>query len=334
VSGYDFVSWSCDGGTFVAPNKVTLGLNQQVTCTVTNDDHPPSLRLVKSVTNDSGGTATPGAWQLTATGASGFTDAGNSAVFHSVTAGVQYSLSESSVSGYDFVSWSCNGGTFVAPNKVTLGLNQQVTCTVTNDDQPPSLRLVKSVTNDNGGTATPGAWQLTATGAGGFTDAGNSTVFHAVTAGAQYTLSESSVSGYDFASWSCDGGTFVAPNKVTLGLNQQVTCTVTNDDRKATPGVNTVERAVLHDAATVSDIRPGAPGPPATVTFRLYSDAACSSQVGSDETVGIFGGQATTVNGVLVTTPGTYRWRAFYSGDSFNEPFATACGSEVTTVAF
>jgi len=305
------------------------------TCTITNDDLPPSLRLVKSVTNNSGGTATPSQWQLTATGASGFTDAGNSTTFHAVAAGVQYTLSESSVSGYDFVSWSCDGGTFVAPNKVTLGLSQQVTCTVTNDDRPPSLRLVKSVTNNNGGTATSSAWQLTATGTAGFTDAGNSVTFHTVMAGVQYALSESSVSGYDFVSWSCDGGTFVAPNKVTLGLDQQVTCTVTNDDRKATPGVATVERAVLHDAATVSGIRTGAPGPAATVTFRLFSDAACANQVGSDETVGISGGgQATTVNGVLVTAPGTYYWRAFYSGDTFNASFATACGSEVTTVGF
>jgi hypothetical protein len=155
-----------------------------------------------------------------------------------------------------------------------------------------------------------------------------------VKAGVQYTLSESSVSGYDFVSWSCDGGTFVAPNKVTLGLNQQVTCTVTNDDRKATPGVTTTERAVLHDAATITGIRPGAPAPAATVTFRLYSDAACATQIGGGETVGISGGQATTVNGVLVTAPGTYYWRAFYSGDAFNAAFATVCGSEVTTVGF
>ena len=194
---------------------------------------------------------------------------------------------------------------------------------------------MKSVTNNNGGTATAGSWQLTATGTGGFTDAGNSVTFHAVKAGVQYTLSESTVSGYDFVGWSCNGGTFASPNKVTLGLNQQVTCTVTNDDRKATPGVTTVERAVLHDAATVSGIRPGAPAPAATVTFRLYSNAACSTQVGVDETVGISaGGQATTVNGVLVTTPGTYYWRALYSGDAYNEPFATACGSETTTVGF
>jgi len=156
-----------------------------------------------------------------------------------------------------------------------------------------------------------------------------------VKAGVQYTLSESTVAGYDLVGWSCTGGAFAAPNKVTLGLNQQVTCTATNDDRKATPGATTTERAVVHDAATISGIRPGAPAPAATVTFRLYSDAACGTQVGVDETVGISpGGIATTVNGVVVTAPGTYRWRAFYSGDSFNAAFSTACGSEVTTIGF
>jgi hypothetical protein len=74
------------------------------------------------------------------------------------------------------------------------------------------------------------------------------------------------------------------------------------------------------------------------VTFRLYSDNTCTTQLGSDETVmvSISGstGTASTADGVLVTAPGTYYWRAEYSGDAFNEGFTTACGSETTTVAF
>jgi hypothetical protein len=308
------------GGTFpVLPSVLTE-------CTITNKLQNGTLIVKKVVTNDDGGTATCGSFSFSVNGAApaGFeADCQNEL---SVDSTVSYTVTEPAVSGYAASYSNCSS--------IQVPAGGSATCTITNDDRGPSLRLVKSVTNNNGGASTPGAWQLTATGTGGFTDAGNSATFHAAKAGVQYTLSESSVSGYDFVSWSCDGGTFVAPNKVTLGLGQQVTCTVTNDDRKATPGVTTTERAVLHDAATISGIRPGAPAPAATVTFRLYSDAACATQVGGDETVGILGGQATTVNGVLVTAPGTYYWRAFYSGDGFNASFATACGSEVTTVGF
>ncbi len=309
------------GGTFtVVPSVLTE-------CTITNKLQNGTLIVKKVVTNDDGGTATCGNFGFQVNGAAAVPFEGDCQNEISVDSTVTYTVTEPAVAGYATSYSNCSS--------IQVPAGGSATCTVTNDDRPPSLRLVKSVTNNNGGTATAGSWQLTATGTGGFNDAGNSTTFHAVKAGVQYSLSESSVSGYDFVSWSCDGGAFVAPDKVTLGLNQQVTCTVTNDDRKATPGVSTVERAVLHDAATVSGIRPGAPGTAATVTFRLYSNAACSTQVGSDETVGISGGgQATTVNGVLVSTPGTYYWRAFYSGDAFNAPFATACGSEVTTVGF
>ena len=38
------------------------------------------------------------------------------------------------------------------------------TCTINNNDQPAQLTLVKTVTNDNGGTAVPTDWTLTAAG--------------------------------------------------------------------------------------------------------------------------------------------------------------------------
>ena len=39
-----------------------------------------------------------------------------------------------------------------------------VTCTINNNDQPAELTLVKTVTNDNGGTAVPTDWTLAAAG--------------------------------------------------------------------------------------------------------------------------------------------------------------------------
>jgi hypothetical protein len=309
------------GGTFaVLPSVLTE-------CTITNKLQNGTLIVKKVVSNDDGGTATCGNFSFSVNGGPPVTFDADCQNEISVDTTVPYTVTEPAVAGYAASYSNCSS--------VQVPPGGSATCTITNDDSGPALRLVKSVTNNNGGSSTPSAWQLTATGTAGFTDAGNSATFHAAKAGVQYTLSESTVAGYDFVNWSCSGGTFVAPNKVTLGLGQQVTCTVTNDDRKASPGVTTAERAVLHDAAAIAGIRPGAPAPAATVTFRLYSDAACATQVGADETVGISGaGQASTVNGVLVAAPGTYYWRAFYSGDTFNAPYATACGSEVTTIAF
>ena len=55
----------------------------------------------------------------------------------------------------------------VSSAHVTVGLGQDVTCTIVNNDNAPALHLRKTVTNDNGGTAVATAWTLTATGTGG-----------------------------------------------------------------------------------------------------------------------------------------------------------------------
>ncbi len=49
---------------------------------------------------------------------------------------------------------------------VTVGLGDDVTCTINNDDNAPALHLHKTVTNDNGGTALVTDWTLKATGTG------------------------------------------------------------------------------------------------------------------------------------------------------------------------
>jgi hypothetical protein len=349
VAGYSQVGdWSCSGGgTFATPNKITLALGDDVTCTVTNNDVAPKLQLVKSVTNDNGGSKTAADWTLTATGSGGFSDSGDSTTHHKVTAAIEYTLSESSVAGYTQIGdWSCNGGSFAAPNKITLGLGDDVTCTITNDDNGPKLQLVKSVTNDNGGSKTAADWTLTATGSGGFSDSGDSSTHHGVTAGVQYTLSESTVTGYDqVGDWSCTGGTFVAPNKITLVLGDDVTCTVANDDQKNTPTGGTTMGWKVNDSASFA-IRAGASdASTATITFKLYSDAdgvkdddtcTAANQVGSASTVTVTlsNGDATASGDSADFTVGTghYFWVATYSGDAYNNSASTACGSEVTTI--
>ena len=75
-----------------------------------------------------------------------------------------YTLSESGPGppGYAASTWACTGAAVSTGTSVTPALGENVYCTIINDDQPALLTLVKQVTNDNGGTAVPTDWMLTA----------------------------------------------------------------------------------------------------------------------------------------------------------------------------
>ena len=73
-----------------------------------------------------------------------------------------------------------------------LPLNTSATCTINNNDQPATLTLVKTVTNDNGGTALPTDWTLAAAGPTPITGTtGSPAVTNATVNAGTYTLSES-----------------------------------------------------------------------------------------------------------------------------------------------
>jgi hypothetical protein len=235
VPGYSASDWVCVGGTQDDSDTVTVGLGENVTCTITNDDDAPSLTLVKLVVNNDGGTALVSDWTLTASGPTGFSGPGgsvpNGASFDAGT----YDLSESGPSGYSASAWVCVGGTQNDADTITLGLGESAICTITNNDVAPTLKLVKTVTNNNGGNAGADDWTLSAVAADpndgrNFSNAGGSGVFETVFANTGYDLSESTVAGYIAGSWSCDGGTQVG-STITLAAGQTgVTCTITNDD--------------------------------------------------------------------------------------------------------
>ena len=107
--------------------------------------------------------------------------------------------------------------------------------TITNDDVPPFLKLVKAVTNDDGGIAQPNDWRLNATAnvttSSNFNNLGGSGNFTAILANNTYTLSEENGPGnYTASSWSCDVGVFTGPDKIQVPLGVNATCTITNDD--------------------------------------------------------------------------------------------------------
>ena len=72
-------------------------------------------------------------------------------------------LSETSLPGDTASAWSCVGGTQTG-SAVALALGQSATCTITNDYAPAHLTLVKTVVNNNGGTAVTASFTLSAAG--------------------------------------------------------------------------------------------------------------------------------------------------------------------------
>lgn len=214
------------------PASIQLDAGETITCTFTNTKQP-RLKLVKTVTNNNGGTAVANDWDLTATGSGGFTEgtpAAADATFRFVTIGVNYALSETGPSNYTAGTFSCDGGTQDGDN-IQLAAGDSVTCTINNDDIPPQLHLRKIVTNNNGGTAVATDWTLTADGTGSNDLSGSTPVDSGSGLQADtWALGESGPAGYSSGGgYVCVGGTQVGQN-ITVGIGGSATCTITNND--------------------------------------------------------------------------------------------------------
>ncbi len=135
LSGYQFVSITGDskcpallGGT------ITLALADDVTCTITNDDIAPKLTLIKKVITDNGGTASPDDFKLTVDGTIVL-----SGVAHTYQANDPLIINETQLAGYQFVSITGTGCPSQLGGTITLQPGDDITCTITNDDDkaPP-----------------------------------------------------------------------------------------------------------------------------------------------------------------------------------------------------
>jgi len=230
-------SFSADCTGLLAPGDVR-------TCTVTNDDIRPHLRVVKHVVNDDGGDQVAADWTLTvdATGADPAAFAGDElGTDVSLPANAPYAVNESGPAGYAASFGDDCAGT-MRPGDIR-------TCTVTNDDIRPRLVVRKLVVNDDGGTRAPGDWTLAVAGADAAPDTfpGNATGTEvSLEANAAYAVSEAGPAGYA-ANLTADCRGALAPGEVR-------TCTVTNDDIR--PRLTVVKVVVNDDGGTlrVSDV--------------------------------------------------------------------------------
>jgi hypothetical protein len=190
------------------------------TCTVTNDDKPGTLIVKKHVVNDNGGTKSAGDFtmKVTAGHPSQASFAGSeSGTTVTVDAG-SYSVDEDSVSGYTkTIGSGCSGA---------IANGETKTCTITNDDQPGHLIVIKHVVNVNGGKAKASQFSMkingiVVQGANPFPGAESPGTNKTVNAGS-YTVTETGPAGYILVpSADCSG---------TIAIGQTKTCTMLNHD--------------------------------------------------------------------------------------------------------
>jgi hypothetical protein len=273
-SGYtDSYSADCSG---------TIAGGETKTCVVTNNDDAPSLKLIKHVINDNGGTETASSWTLSA-GANDVT--GSETAVEATDQAGTYDLSETTVAGYSLTSLTCDDDPGVGVTSVTIGLGETITCTFVNNDIAPTLTLVKCVVNGSnpGGTASPSDWTLTAgpliseaadgsdTSACAAGSEGNTATADA-TAKVGYALSESGPDGYSAGSWSCTGTSGLSGSTVTLDLDEDAVCQITNTAKgmvELLKLTNGVQNETMNWTFTLQgqDVDESDSSPPTTVDF-------------------------------------------------------------------
>ena len=127
-------------------------LGEDKTCTITNDDQPGTLIVNKIVINDNGGTKIASDFAFSVNGGAAVpfiqngTDQSIGSNMLTVNAGT-YSVVEANVPVAGYATSYSNCSNVVVPNGGTK------TCTITNDDQPAHLTVIKQVVNNNGGAA-------------------------------------------------------------------------------------------------------------------------------------------------------------------------------------
>jgi len=184
--------------------------------------YAPELTLIKNVTNNHGGNATAADFLLSASanGNTIFTASGNSGIGFVMESGVEYTLSENNLPGYEQTTgiWSCvGGGQFTSPNKIILSPNEKVTCSIENRDLGASLTVIKNVINNNGGTlvASNFTMNVSAVNPSQSIFAGNATgTTISIDAGA-FSVTEDSVAGYSQVSAvGCTGTAVLGENYI------------------------------------------------------------------------------------------------------------------------
>jgi Prealbumin-like fold domain len=191
LPGYTFDGFSgaCDSN-----GDVTVALGEDKTCTLTNSDIEPKLTVVKTVVNDNGGTLQVSDFPLFVDSTSVFSGEKNG--FDAGT----HTVSEPEQFGYEAGDW---GGDCAADGTITLQLADDKTCTITNDDEPGTIVIIKQATPQSG------TFHFTST-----TDDGNNATLPPL---ADFDLNGDPAGGGNQYSQDLDAGTYTVQEAMQAG---------------------------------------------------------------------------------------------------------------------
>jgi hypothetical protein len=138
-SGWDLTSATCSDDSPV--DNINVSPGETVICTFTNKATAPTLTVIKEVINDDGGTLTAGDFDLFVNG-----DPVTSGVANTLQAGVEYTVSETEVAGYELAEIS---GDCAPDGTITLESGDEAVCNITNDDNiTPTLTSSITIVKD------------------------------------------------------------------------------------------------------------------------------------------------------------------------------------------
>ncbi|HET8777380.1 MAG TPA: isopeptide-forming domain-containing fimbrial protein [Candidatus Limnocylindria bacterium] len=204
--------------------SLDIGANATVRCTITNTRDTGTLTVTKVVKNDDGGTAVCSAFGFKVNGGATIPFEGDCTNVLTLPTGT-YSVSEPAVAGYT--------ATYDACTELQVSEGGNVTCTITNDDQPGTLIVTKEIVTDDGGASTCADFSFAVNG-------GNPVAFESdcsnsmtVDAGS-YSVVEADSDGYQASYANC--------SQIAVPNGGSATCTITNDDE---PGTLTVVKEII-----------------------------------------------------------------------------------------
>lgn len=180
----------------------------------------PQLTVVKTLINDSnvGGTKAVTDFSFQINGGTATAFDGDGSVTTAMSVG-SYSVTEVAAPGYTTTySTDCTGD---------LAAGQTKTCTITNDDMPTTLTVVKTIVLDSGKSASYNDFSFI------FNDAilepyiFDEDGVTLLLAPGTYDITESTAPGF---TTSYDFGELTSCQDITLELGDTATCTITNDD--------------------------------------------------------------------------------------------------------
>lgn len=199
----------------------SIALGQTKICTITNNDIPALLTVIKKVVNNNGGLLGVSDFPLFVNGTQ-------------VTSGVpnlfnagSYTVSETSDPGYVASEWTGSCDTI---GNLTMEIGGEYSCTITNDDAAPTLKIVKKTLSKDSDQE----FEFASEELGDFTLEGGEHKFFSDLRVGDYTITEEATDGWQLNDMVCWNGEYTTDYEagsttVSLALGDHVICKFINE---------------------------------------------------------------------------------------------------------